>query len=285
MKKFFKSTVTVAISVLIIFSTWMTDAQAKQPVRHEFDGKIDIGGYGLYMHKQGKGKPTILFESGYGTTYDTWNKVQPQISEHTTTISYNRAGLGESDQSPLQHTSLNQVYELHTMLQKAKIKGPYILVAQSIGGYNARLFANEFPKEVAGIIFVDASHEDQEQRLISLLPPEIQTFFQTQFTLEGSYEDINISADQVRNARGALKDIPITVISATNHGFEEIVGPELNSEIEAVWRDMQNDLASLAVDSKHIIAEGSGHNIQTEQPQIVIDAINDMIERVKHNKK
>jgi len=108
-----------------------------------------------------KGMPTVIFESGLGDDNGVWKLVQKEISKTTITFSYDRAQLRNSATGDLSRTSLEQVHELHTLLNKAKVKAPYIIVAHSIAGYNARLFAGTYPKELAGIIFIDCSHENQ----------------------------------------------------------------------------------------------------------------------------
>lgn len=242
--------------------------------KKDISQKIDIGNYGLYAYSIGKGKPTILFESGYGDSHEVWNQIQSAVSEDNKTLSYDRAGLGQSDASPLRRITINQVHELHKLLENTKVKGPYIIVAHSIGGYNARLFAAEYPKEVDGIIFVDVSHEDQDKKILPLLTPEYQELYKSQFSVEGNYEDFEESAKMVAEHRDALKKIPITVLTATNH--------EMGQEVENIWLGLQNDLASMSNNSRHYFVD-CGHYIQDEKPQVVIDAIEEMIKIVKNN--
>jgi len=247
-----------------------------------FIGKVDIGGFELYVNSVNEKQTndgqvdneefTILFESGYGDASEVWNTVQTEMSKTHHTISYDRAGLGQSDKSPNQRTTLNQVHELHSLLEKVNGEGPYVIVAHSLGGFNARLFANEYPDEVLGIVFVDCSHEEQNNVLLSSFTPEIKELYMSQFTLEGSFEDVCESSQQVKNARDSLKNIPFTVLSGTNH--------ELGEEMEKEWGNMQKDLASLSDNSVHLTVEGSGHSIHAEKPNVVIYAIKEMINRI-----
>ncbi len=112
----------------------------------------------------------MIFESGLGDDNGVWTLVQPEISKNTRTFYYDRVGLGNSDAGDLPRTSLDQVHELHTVLNKAKVNAPYIIAAHSIEGYNARLFAGTYPKEVSGIIFVDCSHENQFEDMVKRSP-------------------------------------------------------------------------------------------------------------------
>ena len=121
---------------------------------------VDIGGYRLHIYGAGQGNPTVVFDAGMGCNSLDWALVQPEVAKFTRVCSYDRAGNGWSDESPLERTSLNIVEELHSLLNKAGEKGPYILVGHSFGGPNVLLFASKYPDEVAGIILVDSSHED-----------------------------------------------------------------------------------------------------------------------------
>ncbi|MEG1254863.1 alpha/beta hydrolase [Clostridium sp.] len=228
----------------------------------------------LYVNCYGKGNPTVVFESGLGCTHFDWKVVQNQISKDTRTFSYDRAGLGNSDKGDLPRTSLDQVHELHTALNKAKVKAPYIIVAHSIGGYNARLFAGTYPEEVSGIIFVDCSHENQfEDRLKRSSVNEIEVVKSQLIGEEQTFDELLISAKQVKEIRkkDALRNIPIIILTADHKGEESA------AISEEIWLNYQNDLVTLSDYSKHIIVEDCGHYIQKDKPQVVIDAIKEIV--------
>ncbi len=126
---------------------------------------IDIGGYRLHLHAQGEGGPTVVLEAGNGDFSLTWSLVQPEAARLTRVVSYDRAGLGWSDRGPRPRTVDVAMDELRTLLHGAGIPGPYILVGHSYGGMVARLFAYRYPGDVAGLVLVDAAHEDQMERL------------------------------------------------------------------------------------------------------------------------
>ena len=244
--------------------------------------KIDIGGYGLFVNCNGEGKPTVIFESGLGgpkeRSKENWFQVKGSISKITRTLSYDRAGLGESDQSKQERTCLNQVHELHTLLNTAKVKGPYIIVAHSIGGFNARLFADIYPKEVAGIVFVDCSHENQLDDWMKYLSSKKIEDMRNQYaSTEQTFDEMLLSAKQVKEIRkkDSLREIPIIVLTADHNGSEIYEGEG------KVWIKYQDDIASLSNKSKHIIVKNCGHYIQLEKPEIVIDAIKEIIAEVK----
>ncbi len=138
---------------------------------------FDVGGYKMHIDCTGEGSPTVILESGLGDTYVSWRKVQPQIAKFVRVCAYDRAGIGYSDFSPQPRTSKVIAAELHALLHAAGIAPPYVLVGHSMGGYNVRLYASLYRNEVAGMVLVDASHPDQENRF----PAELKN-------MEGSWQ-------------------------------------------------------------------------------------------------
>lgn len=185
--------------------------------------------------------------------------MQPEISKIARTFSYDSAGLGYSDPpvSDLPRTSLDQVHELHTLLEKANVKGPYIIVAHSIGGYNARLLAGTYPDEVAGIVFVDSSPSNMFDGFDSENSGYIAKLAMAEHNL-----DVIESANQVKEItkKDLLRNTPVIVLSSLNSPFE---------------------LTKLSKRSKQILVDECGHSIQIEKEQVVIDAIKELIKTVR----
>lgn len=112
----------------------------------------------LNLYCTGTGAPTIILISGLGLKYTgtlVWYKVQPQVQRLTRVCSYDRAGLGFSDAGPFPRTASANANDLHELLEKAGVRPPYVLVAHSLGGYDARLFADRYRADVAAMVFVD----------------------------------------------------------------------------------------------------------------------------------
>lgn len=116
---------------------------------------IDVGGHRLHLLESRGGDATIVFEAGLMSTILSWSKLQRQLAHSYRVVSYDRAGLGWSDLGPMPRTAERIVDELHTLLQRARIPGPYVLVGHSFGGLTMPLFAAESPDETAGMVLVD----------------------------------------------------------------------------------------------------------------------------------
>ena len=122
------------------------------------------------------GGPTVILDSGGGVPAFGWKFVQADVAKFAHVCSYDRAGYGWSSAGPKPRTSMQVVKELHALLAAAGEKPPYVLVGHSLGGYNIRVYAGQYPADVAGMVLVDASHEDQVQRMT----PALQAFTRKQ---------------------------------------------------------------------------------------------------------
>jgi pimeloyl-ACP methyl ester carboxylesterase len=125
---------------------------------------LDVGGRKMHIDCMGEGRPTVILDSGLGDSRHSWRKVQPQIAKFTRVCSYERAGLGYSDPSSEPRTSKVIAEELHALLQAASVSPPYVIVGHSMGGYDVRVYTSLFRNEIVGMVLVDASHPDQENR-------------------------------------------------------------------------------------------------------------------------
>src|SRR5687768_3288862 len=117
---------------------------------------IDVGGYRLHINCTGTGSPTVVVDAGLGDWSTMWGYVQRDVEKTTRICTYDRAGMGWSEPGPLPRDSKQFAKELHTLLQNADIAGPYVMVGHSLGGLTVRVFAHEYPSEVAGIVLVDS---------------------------------------------------------------------------------------------------------------------------------
>ena len=121
---------------------------------------VDIGGYRLHLWCTGDGAPAVILDTGLGGSSAGWGFVQPEVARFTRVCSYDRAGMGYSDPGPSPRTARRIASELAELLARSGIAGPVVLVGASIAGFNVRVFASDHPERAAGLVLVDASHED-----------------------------------------------------------------------------------------------------------------------------
>lgn len=157
--------IRLAISIIgFPLTTYQTILSHYHLNNYKPSGKlVRIGERHLHAIVTGEHKtdnPTVILESGMGGCSLDWSLVQPELSKHTTVISYDRAGFGWSTETMEQPTCKHYVDDLRLLLHEMNLKPPYILVGHSYGGMMMRLFASEYPEEVVGLILVDSVHED-----------------------------------------------------------------------------------------------------------------------------
>lgn len=129
----------------------------------------DFPGVALNLNCSGQETPRVILDSGLGVPGAGWDLVQPEVAKFARVCWYDRAGYGWSSPGPMPRTTGEIVKELHALLAASGETGPYVLVAHSFGGYNVRVYTSQYPEEVAGLVLVDTSQEDQESRM----PPSL----------------------------------------------------------------------------------------------------------------
>jgi pimeloyl-ACP methyl ester carboxylesterase len=262
----------------------------------------DIGDKELRYKCEGQGTPAVIVEQGGGISLETvfswkspvgWAVIVPKLAKETTVCVYDRAGLGRSSKVTSPRTSFDTAADLQRLLTKIGIAPPYVIAGQSLGGMNARAFASTHPHAVAGLVLIDSSHPDQLERIARVLPPRTadESPFLAGFrdgpdqkALGGEWYDFKANSDLFRKA-GALGDTPMIVLTRSAHAKQEGPVPEeWNDAIRPVWGELQQELAGLSTNSKHIVASKAGHNIQLDEPDLVLDAILDIVSQVREPK-
>ncbi len=239
--------------------------------------KIDAGGYALNMLTGGDGTPAVIFEAGFGAGLESWATVQSNVAKFARTVSYDRAGLGQSEAGPKPRAAKQIALELHAALQNAGIGPPYVLVGHSFGGIYVRVFADMYPKEVAGMVLIDPSQETfddwtrthQEAQRTAL---DEQIAKASQGVRDESAE-VNTSYQQARAAK-VPAGVPVILLTAMKDDT-------MPAAVRKVWAEKHEEWITKVPGGKHIKVENSGHFIQGEQPQVVIDAIRQAVAQGK----
>lgn len=229
-----------------------------------------------------KGAPSVIFIAGLGDSCDTWHVVQDRISQITSTLSYDRAGVGRSEAAvSVPRTCDDLVQELSTLLSSVPVKPPYILVGHSFGGLIARLFESRYPPLVSGIVLVDAAPEYKELAYEKVLP-------QTLIASNRAYladpmlnrEKIDKLQSYKQIADHAWKcGVPLSFIT---RGLPDDGGDEWpHQEILQIEQRLQAGFQRLSTSSRHRIAGCSGHDIHHDQPEIVSEEIMIMLREME----
>ena len=260
------------------------------------DGLVDVGGHKLRFHCTGQGSPTVILEAGGGGSANSWGMVQSASERSYRVCSYDRANLGRSDAAPKPRSFQDMAHDLHALLRQAQIAGPYILVGHSMGGMLVRVYRDQYPEEVVGLVLVDSAHPEMGPRLLAALPPEslleskaIKTWrrfleFQWKGTGRESYnqEGVDVQGgNELVKATKPLGDLPLVVVSRSpdSSGFPNMppLPADISARLSQIWQEMQGELAGLSAHSTRVMAAHAGHMIPSEEPAPVIEAIRTLV--------
>jgi pimeloyl-ACP methyl ester carboxylesterase len=219
---------------------------------------------------EGHGSPTVILESGLGDTLDVWSGVQPLIAARCArTLAYNRAGYLGSDPSGEPRDSETIVAELRAELQRQKINPPYVLVGHSLGGLYMQYFARNYPQEVVGLVLVDSTHwqEHLDMGKEANTPYTARTAV-TLFMPWIMRREINdsVAAGQQVHASPRAGEIPTIVLSSTRGPTGETPAARARAA------RLQDEIAADFPGARHVRVEDSGHYIQRDHPEAVIQA-------------
>jgi pimeloyl-ACP methyl ester carboxylesterase len=249
---------------------------------------VDIGGRSLALTCAGAG-PSVILETGLGAESDEWALVQREMSADARVIRYDRANRGASDGVAGPRTALDMIEDLRALLRVSQIEGPFILVGHSFGGLLVRLYAHRYPEQVAGIVLVDAMHEDQFDIFGPLFPPangsEPLELTRTRAFWQGGWRSPKATTERIdfvssiRQAREvtSLGDIPLHVIIAGTFLHQPLVPAEFRERLQERWEALQRQFLKLSTRATYSLALSNGHFVQRDAPQVVCDAIKDRL--------
>lgn len=304
-------TATTLAMASAMYQTWgsVRDRRRFPPPGH----MMDVGGRRVHLWIEGEGGPAVVLVPGCGDSSINFATLLPSLARETKTVIFDRAGLGWSDAVWKPMAQLDAADDLRAALHQAGIDPPYVLVGHSMGGYIVRMFAAGYPDEVAGIVLVDSSHPAQHTTLPAYHWRTVKwaVLGRTQwFGIRRLFRDLGISrvdagrvpsefaraavafdlndrqrrtawweaalrtpiALQVSRRSRSLGAIPLTVLTRAPGNAEASVPFE-------AWYKLQEDLATLSTNSKHVVAARAGHYIHHDEPELVTEAICDMVRR------
>ena len=242
---------------------------------------VDVGGHRLNIRCAGDGAPAVVLDSGLASDNHDWVPVEKLVSEFTRVCSYDRAGLGKSDDAEGVPTSQTASDELHSLLSAAGIAGPVVLVGHSYGGLNVQLYATQHPENTAGVILVDSLQPDNLVRAAEILGEQAMAALMRGLQRNPEGVDVAASFDQVR-AAGNLGDLQLTVITAGRPNLPPFIDREIGERLAGSWLESQRELVRLSSAGVQVIAEESGHCVQCDQPELVTDVIRRMVEAARN---
>jgi pimeloyl-ACP methyl ester carboxylesterase len=276
---------------------------------------VNLGTHSIHLYCVGTGSPTVVFESDldqYGSL--SWNSVQGEIGKITRACSYDRAGIMWSDPGPRPRDGNTIAAELKAVLENAGEAGPYLLVGHAFGGAYIRIFAGQYPDDVCGMVLLESSHPEMFTRFseygvvpeipdrnirplilflsnlgspgrykgnVYNLPPEIYDPVQAFLPSSSlAWFDEEVESPNTLAQAGHyeyLGALPLIVL-ATSRPSPSL--GDLGQKLDDLWLEMQRELLSLSENSEIRIYEG-GHYPQIQDPEVVIEAIQDVLTRCK----
>lgn len=271
---------------------------------------IEVGSQTMHIDCAGQGVPAVILDSGLGDSYLSWRKVQPPIAKFARVCSYDRAGIGYSDPSSQPRTARAIAEQLHALLHAAGVAPPYVLVGHSMGGFDVRLYASLYRSEVAGMVLVDASHPDQENRF----PPELKNMEATwlreaeflEFTMpfgiprllglcdgdpaqratECNFHSARTTVKEMESfpasaaqaaAAGTLGDLPLVVLAHDPDKPSSDLPPDLAKVTNDAWGQMQTELSRLSTRGTLTVVKNTSHYIQLDDPGAVVQAVREVV--------
>lgn len=231
---------------------------------------VNVNGHHVEIATAGAGgAATVVFEAGLGEDWTHWDEVASQVALHTRVFAYSRPGFGASDPPTTPRDPKQIVEELRALLASQGYAPPYVVVGHSMGGGYMELFAKLHPDEVVGVVLVDPRHRDflgtcEAANIDGCGIPESTLATQAP-ALIAEYHAYAMASDQI-HAAGPFGSYPVRVLTATSH-------PDVSSAWETLWETMLGSLAAEAVNGEQIIVQGSGHHIQIDRPDVVVQSI------------
>jgi pimeloyl-ACP methyl ester carboxylesterase len=241
---------------------------------------ISIGDRRISVYCDGKAarSPTVILVPAGGRTAKDWSTVQTAVSSFTRVCSYDHANFGASEKAPVPLQSVDEVVDdLHAWLQASREQGPFVLVSHSNSGIYVRRFETRYRREVTGLVFVDSAHEEQALRLHELDPagpaPDELMAQVGWYVKPGQRLDWHTEVPLIVIGRGT--PFERTARDGSNSQTNRMTEDQF-AAWDRIWTEFQKDLAKRSERGEYRVAQKSGHWIQRDQPELVVQAIRDV---------
>ena len=274
---------------------------------------IDVGGHRLHLQCTGSGSPTVVLQPGGGDMSSAMGWIAPAVAAHTRVCVYDSAGRGWSEASDVTQDGAQMMTDLHTLLHSGGVPGPYVLAGHSFGGLYVRIFAAQYPNEVAGMVLIDSTgaHLPASTSAQSWGPDDIlargSVLASTSarlgvgrlFGLAGYGSLPPQSADEVRAKIATSTSLRSTIdeflqataseheaAALTNFGDKPLVVLTAGSGNDAAWMKAQDQTATISTNSVHRVAQGATHPdliLKQQDAALTAQAIIDVVSSVRSN--
>jgi pimeloyl-ACP methyl ester carboxylesterase len=299
------------LALAALGGAWQTVAAAVDRASTAMPGQlIDVGGHRLYLYCTGSGSPTVVLQSGAGESSAYWGWIAPALVRDTRVCVYDRAGRGFSEPAPSPQDGIGAATDLHTLLDRAHVAGPYVLVGHSSGGPYVQIFATRYPDQVAGMVLLDG----QPPNVLTKLPgfPAFLNMYRTATALFPSLARIGVFrlADlssygslppQARDEERATQSSPELARSQHDEfaelqtalkqaqalkslGDKPLIVVTAAKEAQDGWLPLQDEMAGLSTNSIHRVLPNTTHASLIEDngdAAMASQAIHDVVESIR----
>lgn len=272
---------------------------------------IDVGGHRLHIQCTGSGRPTVVLEPGLGepsVAMSGW--IAPDVARFTRVCVYDRAGRGWSESASGPQDGVAVATYLHTLLSRAQVPGPYVLVGHSSGAQYVRIFADRYPTHVAGMVLLDGqpatvmtklpgwSNFYNIYRRVEALQPSLSRLGVGRLLYLSAYPGLPSharneerafwsTARHARSLRNEFAELPAALDQANrlrSIGNKPLIVVTAMKEAQDGWLQLQNEMARLSSNSRHLVLADATHGSLVEDKPFALvssQAILDVVKAVR----